>query len=126
MIHEGATTDGMWNPGGSGDLRPCRRPAARAGAEDPALADRPLHQFILAGAYRPLRRGGWPRGREALRLFELPEVRKLGLSPKVAARPRGAHSRHRGGALEDMITGTPTPGESLHPFQPDLSLVSRP
>ena len=41
-----------------------------------------LHQFILAGAYRRLRVRRMADGREVLRLFELPEVRRLGLSPK--------------------------------------------
>ena len=41
-----------------------------------------LHQFILAGTYRRLRAGRRAEAREVLRLFELPEVRDLGLSPK--------------------------------------------
>jgi hypothetical protein len=41
-----------------------------------------LHQFILAGAYRRLRMRRLAEGRDVLRLFDLPEVRKLGVSPK--------------------------------------------
>ena len=41
-----------------------------------------LHQFILAGAYRRLRMGRRAEAREVLRLFELPEVRDRGVSPK--------------------------------------------
>jgi hypothetical protein len=40
------------------------------------------HQFILAGAYRRLRVRRFADAREVLRLFKLPEVRQLGLSPK--------------------------------------------
>jgi hypothetical protein len=40
------------------------------------------HQFILAGVYRRLRVGRRAEAREVLRLFELPNVRHLGVSPK--------------------------------------------
>ena len=40
------------------------------------------HQFILAGAYRRLRVGQRAEAREVLRLFDLPEVRDRGVSPK--------------------------------------------
>jgi hypothetical protein len=54
-------------------------------------------------------------GREALRLLSFPR------SAGSASRQSGCPSARRlprppRGALEDMITGTPTPGESLHPF----------
>jgi hypothetical protein len=41
-----------------------------------------FHQFILAGAYRRLRVRRRAEARDVLRLFELPEVRNLGASPK--------------------------------------------
>jgi glycosyltransferase involved in cell wall biosynthesis len=85
-VHEGAITDGMWNPG---TIRAVQEIFDRAVAlrlvPEPTIrrwqADF-LHQFILAGAYRRLRVRRIAEGREVLRLFELPEVRKLGLSPK--------------------------------------------
>jgi hypothetical protein len=41
-----------------------------------------LHQFILAGAYRRLRVRRRAEAGDVLRLFDLPEVRNLGASPK--------------------------------------------
>ena len=85
-IHEAAATTGMWHPG-----------TVRANAEifDRAVAggvvpERTIrrwqadwyHQFILAGAYRRLRLGHRADAREVLRLFDLPEVRRVGLSPR--------------------------------------------
>jgi glycosyltransferase involved in cell wall biosynthesis len=85
-IHEAAATTGMWNP----DI-------IKAGAEifDRAVAQAIVpehtirrwqadwyHQFILAGVYRRLRVRRRADAREVLRLFELPEVRNLGVSPK--------------------------------------------
>ena len=85
-IHEAAATTGMWNPG-----------TIKANAEifDRAVAlgivpERIIrrwqadwyHQFILAGAYRRLRMGRRAEAREVLRLFELPDVRDRGVSPK--------------------------------------------
>ena len=85
-IHEGAITDGMWNPG---TIRSVQEIFDRAVAlqlvAEPTIrrwqADW-LHQFILAGAYRRLRVRRRAEGREVLRLFQLPEVRRLGVSPK--------------------------------------------
>jgi glycosyltransferase involved in cell wall biosynthesis len=85
-IHEGAATDGMWHPG---TIRSAQAIFDRAVAlqlvPEPTIrrwqADF-FHQFILAGAYRRLRARRVAEGREVLRLFELPEVRRLGLSPK--------------------------------------------
>ena len=85
-IHEGAITDGMWNPG---TIRAVQEIFDRAVAlqlvPEPTIrrwqADW-LHQFILAGAYRRLRVRRMAEGRDVLRLFELPEVRRLGVSPK--------------------------------------------
>lgn len=39
-----------------------------------------LHQFILAGCLRQLRRGRWRAGRDVLRLFARPDVAELGWS----------------------------------------------
>lgn len=103
-IHEAAATTGMWNPGtirANGEI--FDRAVARA-----ILPERTIrrwqadwyHQFILAGAYRRLRAGRRAEAREVLRLFDLPDVRGLGLSPRwlpvrvaftaatVGARPR--------------------------------------
>ena len=60
-----------------------------------------FHQFILAGAYRRLRVRRRAEAREVLRLFELPEVRSLGVSRKwlpvrlaLAAATAGARMRN--------------------------------
>jgi hypothetical protein len=57
-----------------------------------------FHQFILAGAYRRLRVRRRAEAWEVLRLFDLPEVRQLGVAPKwlpvraaFAAATVGAH-----------------------------------
>ena len=85
-IHEEAITDGMWNPGTIQAVQEIfDRAVALQLVPEPKIrrwqADF-LHQFILAGAYRRLRVRRVAEGREVLRLFELPEVRRLGLSPK--------------------------------------------
>jgi hypothetical protein len=41
-----------------------------------------VHQFILAGAYRQLRLRQRAEARDVLRLFNLPEMRQLGASPR--------------------------------------------
>jgi hypothetical protein len=41
-----------------------------------------MHQFILAGVYRRLRVRRRAEARDVLRLFDLPAVRALGMSPK--------------------------------------------
>jgi hypothetical protein len=76
----------MWNPG---TIRAVQEIFDRAVAlrlvPEPTIrrwqADW-LHQFILAGAYRRLRVRRMAEGRDVLRLFKLPEVRRLGVSPK--------------------------------------------
>ena len=85
-IHEAAATTGMWNPGtirANGEI--FNRAVARGIVPEPAIrrwqADW-YHQFILAGAYRRLRLGRRAEAREVLRLFDLPEVRDVGVSPK--------------------------------------------
>jgi glycosyltransferase involved in cell wall biosynthesis len=85
-IHESAATTGMWN---SGTIRHLGDIFDRAVAQR-VVPERTvrrwqadfLHQFILAGAYRRWRVGRRADAREVLRLFDLPEVRRLGPSPK--------------------------------------------
>jgi glycosyltransferase involved in cell wall biosynthesis len=85
-IHEGAATTGMWN---QGTIRAMQEIFDRAVAVG-VVPERTIrrwqadwfHQFILAGAYRRLRVRRLADGRDVLRLFDLPEVRKLGISPK--------------------------------------------
>jgi glycosyltransferase involved in cell wall biosynthesis len=85
-IHESAATTGMWS---SGTIRHLGDIFDRAVAQR-VVPERTvrrwqaefLHQFILAGAYRRLRVGRRADAREVLRLFDLPEVRRLGPSPK--------------------------------------------
>ncbi len=43
-----------------------------------------FHQFILAGTYRRLRLGDRIGARKVIDLFKMPEIRKLGLSPRWA------------------------------------------
>lgn len=43
-----------------------------------------FHQFILAGAFRRLRVGDRAGARKVMELFRMPEVRRLGLSPRWA------------------------------------------
>ena len=88
-IHEAAATTGMWNPRtirANGEI--FDRAVARGVVPEPTIrrwqADW-YHQFILAGAYRRLRLGRRAEAREVLRLFDLPEVRDVGVSPKWLA-----------------------------------------
>jgi len=84
--HQGAATAAMWRPD-----------TIRAACEifDRAVAcgvvpERSIrrweadffHQFILGGAYRSLRLRQRAEARDVLRLFDLPEIRHLGASPK--------------------------------------------
>lgn len=108
-IHESAATTGMWN---SATIRHLGEIFDRAVAQRvvPERAVRRwqadfLHQFILAGAYRRLRLRRRADAREVLRLFDLPEVRRLGTSLKwlpvhaafsaATLGARGAHSATR-------------------------------
>jgi glycosyltransferase involved in cell wall biosynthesis len=85
-IHEAAATSGMWNPGTIRDLGEIFDRAVAQGVVPERAVRRWqsdfLHQFILAGAYRRLRRRRRADAREVLRLLDLPEVRRLGVSPK--------------------------------------------
>jgi glycosyltransferase involved in cell wall biosynthesis len=85
-IHQGAATTGMWNPGTITVMcdifdRAVALGAAPEGSIRRWQADF-FHQFILAGAYRRLRARQRAEAREVLRLFGVPEVRKLGVSPR--------------------------------------------
>jgi glycosyltransferase involved in cell wall biosynthesis len=85
-IHEAAATSGMWNPDVIASLNEIFARAAATGVVPEATLRRWqadfLHQFILAGAYRRLRVRRRTEAGQVLRLFELPEVRVLGVSPK--------------------------------------------
>jgi glycosyltransferase involved in cell wall biosynthesis len=85
-IHEAAATTGMWNPEVIASLGEIFDRAAATGVVPEASLRRwqadYLHQFILAGAYRRLRVWRRAEAGEVLRLFELPEVRALGVSRK--------------------------------------------
>jgi glycosyltransferase involved in cell wall biosynthesis len=85
-VHESATTTGMWN---RETVRANRtmfdRAVARGIAPERVIRRWEtdfFHQFILGGAYRRLRRRERAEARGVLRLFELPELRDLGVSPK--------------------------------------------
>jgi glycosyltransferase involved in cell wall biosynthesis len=85
-IHEAAATTGMWNPDVIASLGEIFDRAAATGVVPEASLRRWqadfLHQFILAGAYRRLRVRRRTEAGQVLRLFELPEVRVLGISRK--------------------------------------------
>ena len=108
-IHEAAATTGMWNPGiirANGEI--FDRAVDRGIVPERIIrrwqADW-YHQFILAGAYRRLRKGRRAEAREVLRLFQLPDVHDRGVSPKwlpvraaftaatVGARPKAGSTR---------------------------------
>jgi glycosyltransferase involved in cell wall biosynthesis len=85
-IHEAAATTGMWNPATIKALGQVFERAVASGLVPERTIRRWqakfLHQFILAGAYRRLRVRRRAEARDVLRLFDLPEVRNLGASPK--------------------------------------------
>jgi glycosyltransferase involved in cell wall biosynthesis len=85
-IHQGAATNGMWNPGTIEVMREIFDRAVALGAAPERSIRRWqadfFHQFILAGAYRRLRARQRAQAREVLRLFDLPDVRRLPASPK--------------------------------------------
>jgi len=85
-IHQAATTTSMWTPD---TIKALTQVFDRAVTADvvPERAVRRwqaayINQFILAGAYRRLRLHKRAEARDVLRLFELPEVRRLGVAPK--------------------------------------------
>jgi glycosyltransferase involved in cell wall biosynthesis len=85
-IHQAAATSGMWTPD---TIRALTRVFDHAATAD-VVSERAVrrwqaaffHQFILAGAYRRLRLRRRAEAREVLQLFDLPEVRHLGIAPK--------------------------------------------
>jgi glycosyltransferase involved in cell wall biosynthesis len=83
-IHEAAATTGMWNPGtisAAGQI--FDRAVARGVVPERTIRRWQtdfFHQFILAGVWRRLRVRRRADGREVLRLFDVPEVRRLGVS----------------------------------------------
>ena len=85
-IHESAATSGMWNPGTVRHLGEIFDRAVAQGVVPERTVRRWqadfLQQFILAGAWRRLRMRRRAEAREVLRLLDLPEVRRLGTSPK--------------------------------------------
>jgi hypothetical protein len=85
-IHEAAATMGMWNPRTIDVLDGIFDRAVATGVVPEREVRRWeadfMHQFILAGAYRRLRKGRLAEARDVLRLFRLPRVRALGPSPK--------------------------------------------
>jgi glycosyltransferase involved in cell wall biosynthesis len=85
-IHEAAATTGMWNPDVIASLGEIFDRAAATGVVPEATLRRWqadfFHQFILAGAYRRLRARRRTEAGQVLQLFELPEVRALGVSRK--------------------------------------------
>jgi hypothetical protein len=88
-IHHQAATSGMWNPS---TIRINREIFDRAVARG-VVPERFIrrwetdffHQFILAGVYRRLRLRQRAEARDVLRLFDLPELRHLGPSPRWLA-----------------------------------------
>jgi glycosyltransferase involved in cell wall biosynthesis len=85
-IHQAAATSGMWTPDTIRALTRVFDQAAAAGVVSERAVRRWqaafFNQFILAGAYRRLRVRRRAEAREVLRLFDLPEVRDLGIAPK--------------------------------------------
>ena len=85
-VHAGGATAGMWN---AQTIR-CvdeifDRAVARHLVPDSSVRRWEaafVNQFILAGAYRSLRMRKRGEANQVLRLFNLPEVRRLGVSPK--------------------------------------------
>jgi glycosyltransferase involved in cell wall biosynthesis len=85
-IHQQAATSGMWHPGTIRINREIFNRAVARGVVPERFIRRWeadfFHQFILAGAYRRLRLRQRAEAREVLRLFDLPELRDLGPSPR--------------------------------------------
>ena len=85
-VHDASTTTGMWSQETiEANLRMFDRAVARGIAPERAIRRWEtdfFHQFILGGAYRRLRRRQRAEARGVLRLFDLPEIRDLGVSPR--------------------------------------------
>lgn len=82
-IHEAAATTGMWNPATIRDLGGIFDRAVAQGVVPERTVRRWqadfLHQFILAGVWRRLRRRRRADASEVMELLDLPEVRRLGV-----------------------------------------------
>jgi glycosyltransferase involved in cell wall biosynthesis len=85
-VHEAATTTGMFNPEIiAANLRIFERAIDRGVVPERAIRRWEtdfFHQFILGGTYRRLRQRQWAAARGVLRLFDLQEIRALGISPR--------------------------------------------
>jgi glycosyltransferase involved in cell wall biosynthesis len=85
-VHQAGATSDMWNPDTIRVIYKIFDRAVSLGAAPERSIRRWqadfFHQFILAGAYRRLRARQRAEAREVLRLFGVPEVRKLGVSPR--------------------------------------------
>jgi Glycosyl transferase family 2 len=85
-VHEAAATTKMWNPATIQALNTVFDRAAATGVIPERAVRRLetdyLHQFILAGTYRRLRARQRAEAKDVLRLFRLPVVRRLGVSPR--------------------------------------------
>ena len=103
-VHEEATTTGMWNQETiQVALRIFDRAVDRGIVPERAIRRWEtdfFHQFILGGAYRRLRALQRAEARGVMRLFDLPEIRDLGVSPRwlpvraaFMAATAGAHRR---------------------------------
>lgn len=88
-VHEGAATTGMWHAGTIESMCRIFDGAVTLGVVPEHRIRRwetdYFHQFILAGAVRHLRHGRRAQAREVLELFRLPDVRRLGPSPRWMA-----------------------------------------
>lgn len=89
LVHRDASTTGMFVPSMVPVLMEIFERAIGLGIlperEVRRLQTHWFHQFILGGAYRELRRENRGGAREILTLFDLPDVRALGLSARWAA-----------------------------------------
>jgi glycosyltransferase involved in cell wall biosynthesis len=85
-VHEAATTTGMFNPDIiRANMEIFERAVARGIAPERSIRRWEtdfFYQFILGGAYRRLRQHQRAEARGVLRLFDLPEIRDLGVSPR--------------------------------------------
>lgn len=84
VVHSEAETEGLFDVEGVEMLGELYRRAAQTGVlEEAELQSRQrqfLHQFILAGTFRRLKRRNWAQARQVMTLFSLPGVRRLGVS----------------------------------------------
>ena len=84
VVHSQAATEKMFDAEGIALVSELYRRAARTGVLDETELRRRqrvfFHQFILAGTFRRLKRRDWAEARRVMALFDLPEVRRLGVS----------------------------------------------